>query len=85
MAFVKNFADWFRLKPVLDNAEDLNRVLFQEREVWNCHWGANIGFEIDGKNRDFLRPALVFKKLSHNTFIGIPLTSKKQKRFMVCT
>jgi len=72
MSFIKNFLDWFRLKPHLD--EHKQRPLFQEREVWNCHFGVNIGFEIDGKKSDTLRPAIVFKKLSKNTLLIIPLT-----------
>lgn len=74
MSFIKNFLDWFSLKPKLDRLEQ--RPLFQEREVWNCHWGSNIGFELDGKNDKFIRPILVLKKLTHNTFLGIPLTTK---------
>lgn len=77
MSFIKNFIDWFGIKPKLNEVQ--NRPLFNEREVWNCHLGANIGFELDGKNKNqegYLRPVIVIKKLSHNTFIGIPLTSQ---------
>lgn len=74
MTFFKNFLDWFTLKSKLDNLPQ--RPLFQEREVWNCHLGVNVGFELDGKNDKFIRPVLVLKKLTHNTFLGIPLTSK---------
>ncbi len=72
--FFKNFTNWFELKPELDNLPQ--RPLFQEREVWNCHLGVNVGFELDGKNDKFIKPILVLKKLTHNTFLGIPLTSK---------
>jgi mRNA interferase MazF len=72
--FFKNFADWFKIKPRLDILPQ--RPLFQEREVWNCHFGVNVGFELDGKHNAFIRPVLIFKKLTHNTFLGIPLTSK---------
>jgi len=71
--FFKNFADWFVLKPKLD--KNKQRPLFKEREVWMCHLGSNIGFELDGKNTESLRPAIVFKKLSKNTLLIIPLTS----------
>jgi mRNA interferase MazF len=74
VTFLKNFTNWFKLKPELD--EKLKSPLFQEREVWNCHWGCNVGFELDGKNKDFLRPVLVFKKLTQYSFWGIPLTKK---------
>ncbi len=72
--FFKNFTDWFSLKPQINDI--LQPPQFSQREVWNCHLGVNIGFEIDGKNQDFIRPVLVLKKLSRDTFIGIPLTTK---------
>ena len=72
--FIKNFVDWFRLKPRLGTIK--NPPNFSEREVWNCHIGVNIGYEMDGKNVKFIRPVLVYKKLNHCSFIGIPLTSK---------
>jgi len=72
--FVKRFKKWFQQKPEIDN---LNlRPFIKERDVWNCHWGCNVGFELDGKNDKFLRPVLILKKISQNTFIGIPLTTK---------
>ena len=36
--------------------------------------GKNIGYETLGKQELFLRPVLVYKKLSKSTFVGIPLT-----------
>ena len=74
MSFLKNFIDWFKLKPKLDKLTSYPH--FSEREIWNCHLGVNIGFEVDGKNKDFIRPVLVLKKLSREVFIGIPLTTK---------
>lgn len=44
--------------------------------------GINVGFEQDGKGEDFLRPVVVFKKFSKDSFLGIPLTSmQKNGRF----
>lgn len=40
-----------------------------------CYWGTNVGFEIDGKNDESLRPVIIFKKLSHETALAIPLSS----------
>ena len=37
--------------------------------------GKNLGYETFGKGDEFLRPVLVFKKFSRNTFLGIPLTT----------
>jgi mRNA-degrading endonuclease toxin of MazEF toxin-antitoxin module len=70
---IKNFSQWFTLKPELD--ENKVRPLFQEREIWMAHIGSNIRFEIDGKSVESLRPIVVFKKLSKNTMMIIPLTT----------
>ncbi len=49
MSFIKNFLDWFTLKPKLDQKNI--RPLFNEREIWWCSIGINIGCETDGKNQ----------------------------------
>jgi hypothetical protein len=41
--------------------------------------GKNIGHESYGKENLFLRPVLIYKKLTHTTFLGIPLTSKPKE------
>ena len=76
MTFIKNFLDWFKIKPKLH--DEKQRPLFQEREVWMCHLGSNIGFELDGKQKEHLRPIIVFKKLSKNTLLVIPLSSHQK-------
>jgi mRNA interferase MazF len=74
MSLLKHVSGWFQVQSRLNTRK--RRPLFQEREVWMCHWGANVGFELDGKTREGLRPGIVFKKLSGNTLLLIPLTSK---------
>ena len=73
---MKNFHDWFRVKFDLD--QQTKRVVFSEREVWMSHVGVNIGFEIDGKKSESLRPVLIFKKLSSETGLIIPLASHQK-------
>ena len=41
--------------------------------------GKNIGFEQDGKGKEFLRPILIYKKFNSEQFIGFALTSKEKK------
>jgi len=81
MAFEKDFQAWSEGKQVLHNTS--KRPFFREREIWWQSVGVNVGFEIDGKNKEnseklFLRPVLVLKKLNHFTFLGVPLTSKEK-------
>lgn len=75
--FFKNFLQWFQIKPVIH--EKKGAPSFSEREVWMCHFGVNIGFELDGKKDELLRPVLVVKKLSHETFLAIPLSTGKKE------
>jgi mRNA interferase MazF len=69
----KNYENWFRLKSKINNTSRI--TLFQEREIWWCSIGINIGYEIDGKNNLCERPVLAFKKYNSNQFLGLPLSS----------
>jgi len=53
-------------------------VLFKTGEIWWCRVGLNIGQEIFGKGIQFLRPVLVFRKLSSDLFLGLSLTTKEK-------
>ncbi len=70
----KDFKRWHSSKEKIDNREI--RPYFYEREIWWCSMGVNVGYEQDGKGRDFSRPILVFKKFNKEVFIGLPLTTK---------
>jgi len=70
------FNKWNKLKQKLNDKKD--DLFIREREIYFLYIGQNIGFEQNGK-KDFLRPVLVLKKLSHHHFIGIPLTTKEKK------
>ena len=41
--------------------------------------GQNIGYEVYGKGEDFLRPVIILRKFSKDSFLGIPLTSSKKE------
>lgn len=69
----KNFQEWHLIKKLLENKEE--KVYFHEREIWWCSFGVNIGFEEDGKNKQFERPALVLKKFNNDLLWVLPLTS----------
>ncbi len=68
----------------LDQWNDLKKKLniqpkspsFEEREIWWCSIGLNVGHEENGKSELFSRPALVVRKFNRHIFLGIPLTSK---------
>jgi len=70
----KDFQSWHREKSGIH--EDKIRPFFHEREIWFASLGANIGFEEDGKGREFLRPILVLRKFNNESLWGIPITKK---------
>ena len=58
----KNFDQWNNLKQTVHKRENSNVPFFNEREIWWCHLGVNIGWEQDGKHEQSLRPVVVLKK-----------------------
>ena len=56
------------------NSEELS-VGFKQRDIFNVRVGQNIGFEQNGKGKEFVRPVLIYKGFSKNMFLGIPLTT----------
>ncbi len=75
--YKKNFAAWNTQKEFLEDKVEL--PYFNEREIWLCSIGQNVGSEQDGKGNKFLRPLVIVKKLNKNLFAGIPLTSRLKK------
>lgn len=73
---IKKYNIWNETK------KDLNvfsrDLLFKEGEIWWCSVGMNIGEEIYGKGLNFRRPVIILKKLSHNSCVVIPTTTKSR-------
>ena len=70
----KDFINWIQYKILLQNSP--KNIVFQERQIWWCSIGVNVGVETDGKNQKFNRPVLILKKFNHSQFWAIPLTSQ---------
>ena len=75
MSEEKRFNEWIKLKSDLHFAGNFPPV--KEGQVWWCAFGENIGVEINGKNKTFSRPVVIYKKLSRYGFMGVPLTTQK--------
>ncbi len=73
----KDFKTWHIKKEKLNDA-DAN-AFFQEREVWWCLLGVNVGHEQDGGQRDFERPVVILKKFNLDVCLVIPLTARPKK------
>jgi mRNA interferase MazF len=70
---MKKFNEWNEVKKQIDRRE--KTINFKEREIYWARVGENIGFEQNGKGKEFSRPVLVLKKFTKNIFFGIPLST----------
>jgi len=75
----KNFDEWNSLKKKLNKLG--KSPFFNEREIWWCSIGFNIGTEMYGKGKTFTRPVLILTKYSKDSFLGVPLSTKIKDRF----
>jgi mRNA interferase MazF len=79
-----NIASWFGYWTEIKIKIHLqDRVLyFKEREIWWVNIGANIGFEENGKNDNYERPIIIYKRFNQDMIWAIPLTrSYKEGRY----
>jgi len=73
METMNKFNEWNEVKK---KAQDNQRKLgIKPRDIFWAKIGQNIGSEEYGKNNNFARPVIIIRKLTHDLFIGIPLTS----------
>jgi mRNA interferase MazF len=72
----KDFDAWNIRKKYLDTSK--RSLFFKEGEIWWCSVGVNVGEEVYGKGNDFRRPVVILKKLSQNSCVLAP-TSTKEK------
>ncbi len=70
---IKDFDTWNKLKKNLEISDP--HIECNEREIWWCSLGLNIGHEQDGKNEQFERPILIIRKFSKFTCLCVPLTT----------
>ena len=78
----KDFDKWNSKKKELEKLS--KKFLFKTGDIWWCSVGLNIKAESCGKGEDYQRPVLVLRKLSGESFIGIPLSSKKKEGTWFC-
>ena len=70
---MNNYDDWNEIKKDIQNDEV--KFTFKVREIYWLSVGQNIGYEVYGKGDAYLRPVLILRKFSKESFLGIPLTS----------
>jgi len=70
---MEKFNQWNEVKKSSHAKE--RKVGFKARDIFWVRIGQNIGSEEFGKGNEFQRPVLILRKLTHDLFIGVPLTS----------
>lgn len=73
----KDFDTWNNLKKSIETSDQ--EIICNEREIWWCSLGVNIGHEQDGKNDNFERPVLIIRKFSKFTCLCVPLTTSPKE------
>src|SRR3977135_2459068 len=71
----KDFDRWNKLKKAINAADESERVYFHEGDIRWVRLGVNVGFEIEGKHKQFARPVIVLKKYNQYSFLALPLST----------
>ena len=80
----KDFDTWNKKKKQINAKDETHILFFRESEVWWIHLGVNVGFEMDGKGKESMRPVLIIKKYNQFSFLAVPLsTSSKTNKYRV--
>ncbi len=61
-----DFDRWNGIKKATDATDESARPYFREGEIWWVRLGKNIGYETDGKSREFTPPSS-YSKSTINT------------------
>jgi len=75
--FDAHYQQWKILKYKLIKTEK-RPPKFNERDIWWCSVGINVGYDINGKHHLSERPALIIKKFNSDMFFGLPLTTQQK-------
>ena len=74
----KHFIQWIALKTELHDRQHQPPYV-SDGDIWWASVGENVGSEINGKSRQFSRPVIVYKKLSHSFYFVVPTTTREKQ------
>ena len=70
---MNKYDEWNEIKKQTSIKD--RKLGIKPREIFWVKIGQNLGSEEYGKDKDFTRPVVIVRKLTHDLFVGIPLTS----------
>jgi len=73
---MKIYDDWNNLKQII--ASQAESPFCNQREIWWCSVGMNVGTELYGKNELFERPIIILKVYNIDTVLTLPITSSRK-------
>lgn len=75
---LKDYKKWTPVKIDINNT-DLRPMGCKKREIWICNLGDNIGFEEDGKGKNFTRPVLILQVFNLKFCHIVPLSTTEKR------
>lgn len=73
----KQLTDWNKVKIHLHERKRDHKP-FREGEIRWLACGENVGTEINGKGKIYVRPVLILKRLDSHAVVGIPMTTQQK-------
>lgn len=70
---MKDFDNWNNQKKKIDEIKE--NKYYHPRDIWWCRLGLNVGFEQDGKDKEYERPVVVLNSFGPNICLVVPLTT----------
>ncbi len=71
------FDKWNEIKK--DTSKTKRKLGIKPREIYWAKIGYNIGNEQYGKGKQFVRPVIIIRQLTHDLFIGVPTTTANKE------
>ncbi len=71
--FLDRFNEWNKIKKET-HAKDFTLGV-KPREIFGSKIGQNVGYEQNGKGKNFARPVIIVRRLTKDLFVGIPTTT----------
>ena len=69
----KQYDKWNKIKK--ETQINKRKLGIKQRDIFWAKIGFNVGDEQYGKGDYFLRPLIIIRQLTHDLFIGVPITS----------
>lgn len=75
-----DFDQWNEIKKGISKRK---MIIPKEGEIWITNLGHNVGFEMYGKYKNYVRMVLILKSFGENGCWIVPLTSKFKKHYFI--